>query len=901
MLERGSFSVAEPSDGGGMESGVKRRARICRLLAGMVGAALCGIVPCSSSRAADLTLTGRIEALLAVRCLECHAGEDPQGGLALHDPIAFARGGASGPALVPGNADASLLIRAVRRQDPAVAPMPPDDTLAADEISLLEEWVGSGADWPTDAAPAEADGSPVGAAWDDPRNPVARRWRGERLDLWSFQPLLRPAVPEGSRDDGETVSHQNPSNVIDALISAGLVSHTLRGAPPADRRTLIRRMAFDVTGLPPSPEAVEAFVADNAPDAVERLVDQLLASPAYGEHLAVMWLDAVRYADTNGFERDELRPQIWRYRDWCIAAFNADLPYDRFLAEQLAGDELAADPPVDQGQADALVATGYLRLGPFDSTAPIFQEAERHRAELLAEIVATTGSAVLGLPMSCCNCHDHKSDPLLQADFFRMQACFQGTEARDAAIDTQPVVAQIAAHNQPLEEEIARITQSRDSVVMRRDQLPPAAEPTAEGVVDQSAAEPSAAHSALVRGELDAEIAAFDTALSSLKEKLGQPTMAQIVSEPAGALPPTHILAQGSHREPREEVQPGVFSAFDPGPLAIETPSHGTTSGRRLALARWLTSEGNPLTSRVMVNRIWQRLFGRGIVATPNDFGFRGAPPTHPALLDALAVEFRDRGWSLKDLHRWILLSETYQRASVADADPEALRVDPENRLLGKQNPRRLEAEAIRDALLAVSGLLRDEHGGPPRWPPVADDILHANPAIIEFIKEGADGRPQGWYTQPVEETFVRSIYLVKKRSLPIPFLQPFDLPDGVSSCGRRDVTTVAPQSLNLLNDDLVIRAAAALADRVRAVAGNDPSAWPVAVVRLALQRDPTAEEVAASADLLHRHTHLHMLWPSDCGESLTAGAESSIPPEQRALADLCRAILNVNEFVFID
>lgn len=851
-----------------------RPKRLRTLVLWMIALMLLGASAFRPAAAEDGALGSRVEVLLAVRCLECHAGQDPQGSLALDTAASFARGGQTGPAVVPGDADASLLVRAVRRQDPAVSPMPPDEPLSADEIALVEAWVASGAPWSVEAPAEDSDGGLVGSAWEDPRNPVTRRWRGERIDLWSFQPLERCAVPATRGDEGHRMQPNGVPEVIDAFLEARLADRGLRPLPPADRRTLVRRMTFDVTGLPPSPAEVEAFVADEAPDAVERLVDRLLASPAYGEHLAVTWLDAVRYADTNGFERDELRPQIWRYRDWCIDAFNADMPYDRFLTEQLAGDELVGEAPADDVESGALVATGYLRLGPFDSTAPIFQEAERHRAELLAEIVSTTGSAVLGLAMSCCNCHDHKSDPLLQSDFFRIQACFQGTEAREMPIDLPAVAAAIAAHNEPIQGEIAAAESAGAMATTRLDSLLAAA--AAEGEAEV----PSVVR---LRDALVKEIVALEERVAELKPTLRSLTLAEVVSE-VSEIPATHVLAQGSHRNPREEVVPGVFAAFDPAAIEHSPPPGGRTSGRRLALAAWLVSDANPLTARVIVNRVWQRLFGRGLVATPNDFGFRGARPTHPELLDWLACEFRERGWSLKDLHRSILRSAAYRRSSVfTPDDDEARLLDRDNDLLWRQNPRRLEAESIRDSLLSVAGLLREDRGGPPRWPPVAEEILHANPAILEFFKEGADGRPQGWYAQPIEETFVRSVYLVRKRSLPLPFLQPFDLPDGVSPCGRRDVTTVAPQSLNLLNDDLVIRAATALAERVRAEVGDDSGAWPAAAVRIVLQRGIEPEEEAAAADLLSRHAALH-----DAAQV-------------RALVDLCRALLNVNEFLHID
>jgi len=710
----------------------------------------------------------------------------------------------------------------------------------------------------------------AGDAWSDPANPVAVRWGGERLDLWSFRPPVKAPLPGAT---GEPSRAPSATEAIDAFIDERLAVAGIEPLPPAVKHTLVRRMTFDLTGLPPSPEEVDAFVADDSPEALPRLVERLLASPAYGEHFAVSWLDAVRYADTNGFERDELRPQAWRYRDWVIAALGADMPFDRFLLLQLAGDEAAAlegGDPVDADAAGALVAAGYLRLGAWDSTAPIFQEEERHRAESLADVVSTTGAAMLGLTFSCCNCHDHKYDPLLQADFFRLRACFEGIERREVGIDVAAEAAARRARDEPVLAAIAAAKEERDARSKRRE------EAVAAGGEEGDEAK-----------RLAGEIAAADARIAELEATLGTPARADSIGETA-TIPATHVLDQGSHREPREEVPPGIPTALDAAALPVEASAAGS-SGRRTALAGWIVAPDNPFTARVIVNRVWQRLFGRGLVATPDDFGFQGAPPSHPELLDWLAVDLRERGWSLKALHRSILLSRAYARASGPGVDP----ADPDNVLLGRQRPRRLGAEAIRDSVLAVAGLLKSDRGGKPRWPPVAEEILAANPAIIEFVKEGADGRPQGWYAEPLPETFVRSVYLVRKRSLPLPFLEPFDLPDRSSPCGRRDVTTVAPQALNLLNDHLVLHAARGLAARVQAAAGDDRSAWPAAAVRVALGRAPTPGEIEACGRLLEESARLHR----------EAGSEgdSEGPPGERTLVDLCRGLLNVNEFLFID
>ena len=920
-------------------------------------------------RAAGLFLD-RIEPLLRSTCAECHDDKRAEGGLRTLTREALLTGGDSGPALIPGSPDESLIVRAIRRHDDEVSAMPPDETLAADLVAAVETWIAAGAPWarrpmklmedepevldmlsqggaeygvettdkasgtmsirvkspwrfaervpgwewkireqpgedeyrflrlswkargettpmveiaydgrwpdatspkgrvtagptrsdlvsrslssepprewttitidlweelgdctvtgiclaangakdvgealfdaivigrdldslevytPSRANESLASRKRVGDAHTDARNPVARRWGGERLDLWSLAKPVKSPVPE-------LAAAESP---IDAFHRAAMEEMSLAPSPPADPATLARRVIHDLTGLPATAAEIAEFVlptqagAAEAATAYEKLVDRLLASPAYGQHLGRLWLDAVRYADTNGCERDEFRPEIWRYRDWVIEAFNADMPYDAFLRRQFAGDELAGPAPSGPDAVGSLVATGFLRLGTLDSTAAVFQETERHRAEVLAEIVSTMGSAVLGMTMSCCNCHDHKYDPLLQADFYRLQAFFQATAAKDRAIEGAGTVS--------------------------------------------------------------------------------------LVTDAAATAPPTRLLSQGNHREPREEVEPGILSVFDPNPLPAAAPAGGATTGRRTAVADWLASADNPLTPRVIVNRVWQRLFGRGIVATPNDFGFRGASPTHPALLDWLAVTFVEEGWSLKKLHRHILLSAAYRQSSAHD--PAKSAIDLENRLVWRQNPRRLEAEAIRDAILAVSGLLRDERGGPPRWPPVDDEILETSPAILEFLKDGAEGRKQGWYAQPLEETFVRSVYLVRKRSIPLPFLQPFDLPDAVSPCGCRDVTIVPPQALNLLNDPLVVEASRKLAGRVRANVGDDVDRWPDEVVRLVLAREASESEHRAAADLLSRHTRAH----TDGQPAAAAIA---------ALEDLCRAMLNTNEFIIVD
>ena len=690
----------------------------------------------------------------------------------------------------------------------------------------------------------------LGDAFTDRRNPIRKLFRGERLDLWSLQ---RP------------VRHEPPADAlhpIDAFVRHRLNVAKTEAAPPADRRTLIRRLTFDLTGLPPTPAEVADFLADTSPDAYEKLVDRLLASPRYGERQARLWLDVDRYADTHGYERDEFRPLAWQYRDYIIRAFNADKPFDRMILEQLAGDELVAGSPQTQDEADALIATGYLRLGQWDSTAAIFQEEERLRAEMLADLTNTTASAFLGLTTSCCQCHDHKYDPLSQADHYRLRAFFAAMVPRDDLVVELPAEreriekhnAQLDARIQPLQAEQAKLQKDAEADKPRFEEL--------------------------------------TRQIAGLQQQKQSPQTAMGAADSGALAPAIHVFYQGDFHSPRDEVHPGFPSALFPNAADIAPPRENTT-GRRFALAHWMVSQENPWTARVFVNRVWQQHFGTGLIATPNDFGYAGARPSHPELLDWLASSFVDHDWSVKQLHRLIVTSETYQQSStVSKAVAER---DPENRRLSRQSVRRLDAESLRDSLLAVSGLLRADAGGPPRWPEVPEELKYAQPAILEALKNDDGGRRQGWYTDPVEETDVRSVFLIRKRCLPIPFLQAFDLPETTVSCARRDTTVVAPQALTLLNSPAAIRYSQAFARRVAAATGPldfdsaDSSSRVVhTVFRLALSRVADAEELALARDLLKRHAQQHR----------AAGADDA---ELRALGDLCRAVCNLNEFLYID
>jgi len=668
------------------------------------------------------------------------------------------------------------------------------------------------------AALATAVGPRVGTAADAARPAVPR------AALWSLEPLAVPPPPPAPRAHADW-----PRNEIDRFILARLAEDGLAPPPPADPRTLVRRLYFDLHGLPPTPDDVARFEAaaggSGVDDAAAALVEDLLASPRFGEHLGRLWLDVVRYADSNGFDWDEFRPEAWRFRDYVVRSFNADKPFDLFVREQLAGDELVAGPPETPAEQDAWIATGYLRLGPHDNAAKLFNEQDRSRAELLADLTETTAGAFLGLTFACCRCHDHKVDPFSQADHYRLRAFFAAVRfADDAALDLAAEQAAIAAHNGQHDAEAAALRAELEAV-------PESDEPA--------------------RAALAARIAALEAAKRQFTRGL-------LMTDAAGEVPSTHVLAQGDHATPEEAVEPGFPMVFAAGSAVTAATANPHTSGRRLALADWIVAPANPLTARVFVNRIWHALHGRALVATPDDFGNAGERPADRALLDHLADRFIRDGWSVKRLVRHVTESACYRQASTGAGAHVALR-----------QPRRLTAEQVRDAALAVAGLLDAKRDGPPVWPELPPEVLDSNPA---FLDDNAE-KTKGWYPSPPEERFCRSLYLVQKRNTRIPLLEAFDLPDNSVPCGRRPVSTTAPQALMLLNGPLTIDASRAWAERVDREAGAAATARIARVFALAFQRSPDAAEFEACRRLL----------------------------EARGLAEVCRAILNVNEFVYVD
>ena len=729
----------------------------------IVALATAGILPAAAAAAADdaAAFDAGAGGVIARRCLECHAAADPAGGLDLTSAAGLAAGGDSGAAVVPGDAAASLLVARV-----AAGEMPPPKNgaprpLPEPEVAILRAWAAAGAPWPAGRVldPFER----TGAA------------RGGR-DWWAFEPLRDAAPPVVA----------GAPHPIDAFVRDSLAREGVAPAPEADRRSLLRRLSFDLVGLPPTAAELDAFAADAAPDAYERQVDRLLASPHFGERQARHWLDVVRYADTNGYERDAEKAHAWRYRDWVVRAFNDDMPFDRFVLEQLAGDELP-----DRTE-ETVVATGFLRVGTWDDEP---NDAEDYQYDRLEDLVHVTATAFLGLTVKCARCHDHKFDPIAQSDYYRVAAAFW----------------------------------------------------------------PGPVHNGRAKalGGPSAEQLGFDV--------LGWTDLGRDA-------PPLHALAKGDRLRPLGEVRAGgpsflpALAGDFPAP-----PADARTTLRRTRLAAWITAPENPLTPRVIVNRLWQHHFGAGLCRNPDNLGFTAPPPEHRDLLDRLARDLVAGGWRLKALHRAMVTSLTYRQSSLHPDAALLDRRDPDDRLLARARRRRLEAEGLRDAILASSGELDPRVGGPGFKTPIDQEAL-----------EGLSMKAAAWTPSPPEECRRRSLYMFTKRGLVAPLMTTFDVCDNTVPTGRRDVSVVPLQALVLLNNGWVRERARASAARVMAAADDD-SARVDAAWRTILGRFPT---------------------PSERGAALGhVAAERSAGGDRETIAwtSLCQVLFNTNEFITVD
>jgi hypothetical protein len=754
-----------------------------------------------------------VEPILRRSCFACHSheGEKARGGLVLDSRAGWADGGGRGPAIVPGRPSESLLLRAVSRTHPELA-MPPEDKLTDGDIDKLREWIALGAP--------------------DPRridSPALARRLEEGRRHWSFQPVRRPQVPGG---DGS--ARVLP---IDALVAAQLEASGLSLAPPADRRTLIRRAYFDLAGLPPPPDEVEAFVADPDPAAFDRLVDRLLDSPHYGERWGRHWLDVAGFAESSLFIGDVPRPGFWRYRDYVIRSFNADKPFDRFVIEQLAGDELfdwRAIPEFSPEQVDMLAATGFLRSPP-DATdnQPITQMDKRHAAQQAA--VEVSMRALLGLTFQCARCHDHKFDPIAQEDYYRLIAVFQ------PAYDPENWLPGIWTADRPGPLRAIPLLPREERETLMRESLAWTTSPLDAGS-DAGKAR---------KDELRKKNEAFQNVIWCLFD---------VDTKPA----PARLLRRGNHETPGREVAPGLPSVFeDPEKtVSFDDPPGEWTTGRRLALARWLTDRDHPLTARVLANRVWQYHFGTGLVATPDDFGARGARPVHPELLDWLAAELVEGGWSLKRLHRLIMLSATYRQRTASREEPAS---GPRVPAAFRPGPRRLEAEAIRDSLLDVAGCL--------------DRRLFGPSVPTQRLKDG-----QFAIKPDHPDRFRRTVYISTRRTHVPTFLALFDEPLMDTNWPKRSASVIPQQALALLNGDLALECAERFARRVAAEAGPGFDERLSRAFALAYGRAPDDEERA-----LFR-------W------SLPPAGGGGEPPADEAFwRTACHAILSSNEFLYVD
>jgi len=738
----------------------------------------------------------RIRPLFERACIECHSGDDASGGLRLTDR----RGWKDAGVIEPGRPQASRLLEVLRSEDPDEVMPPPDSghEVSSQEIGFVERWIADGA---IDPRAGEGDAGHVG--------PKLRSRIFEITDedrsYWAFQPLTEPAFSAAEEASSAAAK-------IDLLVSRGFGSRMgLAMNPPATPRQLVRRATYGLWGLPPSPEDVAKFEHDPGDVAWKALVDRLLASHRYGERWGGYWLDWVRYAETNGYERDGDKPNAWRYRDYVIRAFATDKPYDRFLLEQLAGDELAASEgwssEVEPDRwRDAIIATGFCRLHQWDDEPDSSEQAELDDAD---DVLVTTSTVFLGLTVGCARCHNHKYDPISQRDYYSMLGFFRGLDPYG-----QPKLG----------------GGSRGTGKISRNLL------FSDGSADVLAA----------------------------------------VELPAPK--PTFVLHRGDRASPRESVDPAAPTLLRE--IHGEQPTIvplGDSSGRRMTLARWLVGPGHPLVARVMVNRIWQRHFGLGIVDTPDDFGRTGSSPSNLPLLDFLAREFVASGWSIHHMHRIILASNAYRMSSRAD-NAVALEVDPESRLFWRQRVRRLDAEAIRDSVLFVSGRLDAKASGPAVFPTLSPEVL-----------ERANAAARRWPETPAGEQNCRSVYLAVKRTLPIPFLEVMDRSIGSSPVIVRPSTTTAPQALLLMNDPWVHDQASRLRDRVQEEAGPAPSAMVERLWQLVYQRSATEQERAAAIAYLEEQTRLQ--------EEPRADDQ----PSSAAWRSLVRAVLNSNEAIYID
>ncbi len=793
--------------------------------------------------------------ILEARCFECHGPDSKlKGGLFLGNRDGILTGGESGPAVDPDAPEDSLFLDAINYGS---YEMPPDGKLPDNEIEALTAWVKAGASIPEDS---ELERPEL-----DHTNP-ATLVTEETKNYWAFRPVANPNVPPVKNSTW-------PVTPIDNFILNKLESATLSPSSPAAKQQLIRRAYYDLTGLPPTIDDITSFVNDKSDRAFEKVIDRLLDSPQYGERWGRHWLDLVRFAESNSYERDGTKPFIWRYRDYVIKSFNEDKPYTQFIREQIAGDEF--EPPTP----DSIVATGYYRLGIWDDE-PVSQKQALY--DDLDDILLTTSQVFLGLTMNCARCHDHKIDPIPQKDYYSFLAFFSGfkrygVRGHDSVKNNS--IGPIAVNQddrkrndsrQAMDRELGEQDRKINQVNRRLNELmtPPEKEDFKAVEVRVDIARKYSG-----KGLSKKLVSEYATAVQRRKEILDTrpPEVAQaLIIKEVGKTPrDTFILVRGNANVEGAEVEPAFPSVLSPPEPVIKTPTMTDSSGRRTALANWIASEKNQLTARVMVNRIWQHHFGRGIVNSSNNFGNIGDKPTHPELLDWLSTRFMQSGWKLKSMHKLIMLSNTYQMSS--QASEKELAADPANNLYWRFNMRRLSSEELRDSVHAVNGRLNLKMGGPSIYPVIPQEV---------FAGQSRPGA--GWGNSSEEERARRAVYIFIKRSLVEPLMADFDFADVDSTCPVRFVTTQPTQALSLLNSEFMNRQAAIFAEFLKKEAGPDSAKQVALGLRRATQRQPTKPEI-------------------DRGVGLINSLKADGVPEDIATKYYCLTLFNLNEFLYLD
>lgn len=844
-----------------------------------------------SASGSSLVFERQIRPIFKAHCFQCH-GEGDKGKLDLRLRRLMVQGGESGPAIEPGKKDHSLLFERITQGE-----MPPGDKkLTPEEIKVIGEWIDAGA--PTARPEPEEISQATGITPED-------------REFWFYQPVKGVPVPEYQPTDRVRTN-------IDAFLLKKLKEQGFGFSPEADKLTLIRRASFDLLGLPPTRDEIQTFLADQADDAYERMIDRLLSSPRYGERWGRHWLDVAGYADSNGYTSDDaVRPWAYKYRDYVIRAFNADKPFDQFLTEQLAGDELLHEKQANltPQELETLVATGYLRMAADGTAGGVDQEVARN--QVVADTLKIVSTSLLGLSVGCAQCHDHRYDPILQADYYRLRAIFEpaldwkawrNPNERLISLYTDAERAKSAeisaeAHKLNLERE-ARQTELIKAAFQKelekhpaelREALKAAYEtpndkktPEQQKMLDERPSlkiDPGNLYQYDPAGA--EELKKMAAKVEEVSAKRPPEEFIHVLTEPTGTTPVTYLFHRGDPKQPKDPVAPGTLTVCSESLSPIEFPADDPSlpsTGRRLAFAQWLTSAKNPLTARVLVNRFWLHHFGRGLVNTPSDFGIMGERPSHPELLDWLAQDFMVNGWKLKRLHKLIMTSTAYRQSSARP--PELSAKDPENTLYGRFTVIRLDAEGLRDRVLSVTGVMNPAMFGPA--------ITVQEDDVGQVIVTGETPAPAPGLIVPTTlPTFRRSVYVQQRRSQPVAMLQAFDAPVMQVNCEKRASSTVAPQALMLMNSDFVLKQSGYLATRVLREAGDQADAQIRTAWDLAYQRPPSDQELQQAQQFLNERLEYY--------KALPEAQPKPAHPQWEALTSLCQVLLSANEFLYID